>query len=162
VGTESRAEYLDLELYGELGAEHVAERVRARLPEGFRLLSCDRLRGSEDALNRSIRGIEYRVELPEGAPDASERIARFAALPAASVLREREGKRSIQIDLKAAVHGLAATGPRELRFTLRAGEMEAVARPAELLAALFGAEWTKPGVARLVRENAVFGVPSVS
>jgi radical SAM family uncharacterized protein/radical SAM-linked protein len=162
VGTESRAEYLDLELYGELRAEDVAERVRARLPQGFRLLSCDRLQGSEAALNRSIRGIEYRVELPEGAPDASERIAQFTALPAASVLREREGKRSIQIDLKAAVHGLAATGPRELRFTLRAGEMEAVARPAELLAALFGAEWTKPGVARLVRENAVFGAPSVS
>jgi radical SAM-linked protein len=160
VGTESQAEYLDLELYGELSAEDVAARVRAQLPEGFRLLSCERLIGGEHALNRTIRGIEYRVELPEGAPDVAQRIADFSALPAALVLREREGKKPVQIDLKSAVHGLAASGPRELRFTLRAGETEAVARPSELLTALFGAEWVKPGVARLVRENAIFGAPA--
>jgi radical SAM family uncharacterized protein/radical SAM-linked protein len=160
VGTESRAEYLDLELFGEASADDVAARVRAQLPEGFRLLSCERRTGTEEALNRTIRGIEYRVELPEGAPDAGERIARFAALPEASVLREREGKKPVAVDLKSAVDGLAAVGPREVRFTLRAGEGAAVARPAELLGAVFGPEWVRPGVARLVRENVVFGAPA--
>jgi hypothetical protein len=29
-----------------------------------------------------------------------------------------------------------------------------------LLSALFGPEWVKPGVARIVRENVVFGAPA--
>ena len=74
-------------------------------------------------------------------------------------MREREEKKPVRIDLKAAVQGLAAEGPHVLRFTLKAGEAEAVARPAELLAALFGAEFVKPGVARLVRESVIFGAP---
>ena len=61
-----------------------------------------------------------------------------------------------EIDLKRAVDGLRAVGPRELLFTLRAGESAAVARPSELLSELFGAQWVKPGIARLVRENAIF------
>jgi hypothetical protein len=75
------------------------------------------------------------------------------------VLREREGKRPVRVDLKKSVDGLVAAGAREIRFTLRAGEPEAVARPSELLAVLFGADMVKPGVARLVRENVVFGPP---
>src|SRR5204863_3488763 len=36
VGTESRAEYLDLELFGLQAADDVARKVRAELPDGFR------------------------------------------------------------------------------------------------------------------------------
>ncbi len=160
VGTESRAEYLDLELFGTQEAAEVATRVGANLPEGFRLLSCEALGPGGESLNRTIRGIEYRVELPEGAPDAAQRLAEFVAAGEATVLREREGKQPVRIDLRTSVAGLAASGPREIRFTLRAGENEAVARPAELLTALFGAELTRPGVARIVRENAIFGTPA--
>jgi hypothetical protein len=135
--------------------------VRAELPEGFRLLSCEPIDRASPALNQSIRGIEYRVELPDTAPDAAERLAAFAAQNAACIVREREGKTPVRLDLKAAVQGLAAEGPHVLRFTLRAGEAEAVARPVELLTALFGAECVKPGIARLVRENVVFGAPAV-
>jgi hypothetical protein len=76
------------------------------------------------------------------------------------VLREREGKAPVRIDLKSAVHALSAGGPREVRFTLRAGETQATARPSELLAALFGADWVKPGVARIIREEVLFGAPA--
>jgi hypothetical protein len=99
------------------------------------------------------------VELPDAAPDAEERLAAFALQPEAFILREREGKRPVRVDLKAAALSLVADGPRGLLFTLKAGEAEAVARPAELLAALFGAELVRPGVARLVREKVVFGAP---
>jgi radical SAM-linked protein len=160
VGTESRAEYLDLELFGVQQAGEVAARVQGELPQGFRLLSCEALAAGGESLTRTIRGIEYRVELPDEAPDAPQRLAEFAAQPEASVVREREGKQPVRIDLKRAVEGLTATGAREIRFTLRAGETEAVARPSELLAALFGAEATRPGVARIVRESVIFGTPA--
>jgi radical SAM-linked protein len=160
VGTESRAEYLDLELHGAPDAADVAERVRRELPQGFGLLSCERVDDGSESLSRVIRAIEYRVELPDGAPDAGEQLAQFVARPEAAVVREREGKDPVRIDLKAAVQSLAAASPRELRFTLRAGENHATARPSELLSALFSAEWVKPGVARIVRENVVFGAPA--
>ena len=160
VGTESRAEYLDLELFGTHDANGIAAVVRSNLPEGFLLLSCEELPPGGDSLTRIIRGIRYRVELPEGAPDAAERLAGFAARAEATVLREREGKRPVRVDLKTSVDGLVADGPREIRFTLRAGEPEAVARPSELLSALFGEELVRPGVTRLIRESVVFGPPA--
>jgi radical SAM-linked protein len=159
VGTESRAEYLDLELYGAQDADDVAARVRAELPDGFRLLSCEPLpRG--DSLSRTIRAIDYRVELPEDAPDAGERLAWFSALPASAILREREGKTPVRVDLKASIQRIAATSARELRFTLRAGEKDATARPSEVLAELFGPEAARPGAARIVREEVAFGSPA--
>jgi len=160
VGTESLAEYLDLELFGAQRPDEVGGRIAAHLPEGFKLLGCEELRPGGESLSRTIRGIEYRVELPEDAPDAGERLSSFFAAPAATVLREREGKKPIAVDLRNAVEGLQATGPREIRFTLRAGGNEAVARPSELLSAIFGAELTRPGVARIVRERALFGTPA--
>src|SRR5262249_59020152 len=75
VGTESRAEYLDLELFGVQEAGAVAASVRAYLPEGVRLLSCEAVSPGGPSLMRTIRGIEYRVQLPEGSPDAAERLA---------------------------------------------------------------------------------------
>ena len=160
VGTESRAEFLDLELHGMADPEHVAAHIRRKLPEGFRLLSCARVPDGSESLSRTIRAIEYRVEMPDGAPDVAERLQQFTARSEATVMREREDKAPLRIDLKAAVDGLRADGPRELRFKLRAGEASATARPSELLSALFGPEWVKPGVARIVREDVVFGTPA--
>src|SRR5207302_9755405 len=113
-----------------------------------------------DSLSRVIRGIEYLVDLPDGAPDVPDRLAAVAARSEASVVREREGKDPQRIDLKAAVQRLEPAGSRSLRFTLRAGETHATARPSELLGALFGPEWVQPGIARIVRENVVFGAPA--
>ena len=160
VGVESVAEYLDLELTGVQDAAEVEARVRTELPGGLRLLSCERLDGNGPALSQAIRAIEYSAELPEGAPDAPGRVEAFAARAEAVVVRQREGKPPQRIDLKAALSGLGATSARGLRFTLRAGEAEATARPAELLAELFGAEWVRPGVARVVRCAVVFGAPA--
>ncbi|HUJ26409.1 MAG TPA: hypothetical protein VLW85_10340, partial [Myxococcales bacterium] len=96
---------------------------------------------------------EYLVELPV---DVQAAVANFRG---GKLLREREGKQPVEIDLGKAVADLRAAGPNVLRFTLRAGQSEAVARPSELLGALFGEEHVRPGVARLVRENVVFGPP---
>lgn len=159
MGTESQAEYLDLELYGLQEPEHVAAHVRRELPAGLRLLDCERIDGKSAALNQTIRGIEYLVELPEGAPEAAEKVAGFAARDSVRILREREGKTPAAIDLKHGVESLRALSTTELSFTLRAGEGEATARPAELLRELFGAEWAQPGVARLQRVAVIFGAP---
>src|SRR5262249_10334330 len=108
VGTESRAEYLDVELFGALDADDVAERVRAELPQGFSLLECAPLDPGLPSLNQSIRGIAYLVELPQTARDPAEALASFGE---AKIVREREGKQPIEIDLSKSVSGLRAEGP---------------------------------------------------
>ena len=104
----------------------------------------------------------WLAELPADAAveqSAAERVAAFWSAQEARVTREREGKSSQDIDLKEAIQKLEAVGPRSVRFTLRAGEEKATARPGELLGWMFGAEATRPGVLRLLREEAVFGAP---
>ena len=150
VGTESQAEYLDVELFGVHDPAQVAERFRRELPEGFRLLDCAPLSREAPSLSRSICGIAYSVELPV---EVGPAVAGFSG---GTVLREREGKKPVEIDLAKSIDGLQATGPNTLRFTLKSGEAEAVARPSELLEHLFGKEHVKPGVARLLREDAIF------
>ena len=160
VGVESRAEYLDLELFGVQRADDVAAHIRKELPQGFRLLEVAPLAKGSPSLSQCVRGIRYLAELPEEAGDVEAALAAFAAAPGALVTREREGKPPQRIDLKAAVTGLVAVGPRAVRFTLRAGENEATARPGELLGHLFGPAPVKPGVARILREEAIFGEPA--
>lgn len=156
VGTESRAEYLDLELYGTPAPEEVAALVRAELPAGFRLLECARLPAGAPSLNQGISGFQMRVELPPGAPDAAARLAAFAAQERVVIHRQREGKAPVPVDLRAAVADLRAEGPGAFTFLLRAGQGEVSARPSELLAHLFGAEHVKAGEVRIVREAARF------
>ncbi len=162
VGAESFAEYFDLELYGTLLPEHVAAHIAKELPQGLRLLSVEPLSKGAPSLSQGVRGMTWLAELPEDAAQtAEERVAAFFSAEEARVTREREGKASQAIDLKEAVQKLEAVGPRAVRFTLRAGEEKATARPGELLGWMFGPEATRPGVLRMVREEAIFGAPVV-
>ncbi|MBS2023565.1 MAG: TIGR03960 family B12-binding radical SAM protein [Deltaproteobacteria bacterium] len=156
VGTESEAEYLDLELFGTPDPAHVARHISAELPLGFRLLACEPVPASAPSVSASIRGLRLRLELPEGAPSLAGPLETLAQTPRALVMREREGKAPTPIDLKTAVSELVLEGERTLRFLLRTGEGEATARPAELITHLVGAEWAAPGVTRIVREGVVF------
>jgi len=167
VGTESEAEYLDLELHGAHAAAEVGEKIRAQLPPGFRLLEIAELPPGTASLSRAIRGLVFRVELPErssalgadlSAMAVGARVAAFLAQPQVLIARERKDKPVVSIDLRAAVSELSLE-ERTLRFTLRAGETEATARTGELLAHLFGAAFEESGEARIVREAVIFGAP---
>ncbi len=161
VGTESEAEYLDLELHGTHSAEEIGARIRAELPPGFRLLEIVPLAPGAPSLNRAIRGLVFRVELPARVLDAQARVAEFLSQQRVLVVRERAGKSPVEIDLRAAVSGLSLDGSQTLLLTLRAGEETATARPWELLSHLFGAALEESGDARIVRQAALFGSPVV-
>jgi radical SAM-linked protein len=156
VGIESDAEHLDLDLTideaAPIGAEEVAERLRIQLPTGLRLLDVRALPAGAPSLGSAIRALQHSALLPESAPPAEERVAAFWASAEASVVREREGKPPQRINLKETVLALEAEGPRRVRFTVRAGEGGATARPSELLCYLFGEASTQPGLASIRRE----------
>ena len=64
--------------------------------------------------------------------------------------------------MRGIIVSLIADGPRSFRVALRAGENEATARPGEIIGRLLGAEWGRPGVARIVREDVIFGEAAVA
>ncbi len=161
VGTASEAEWLDVELLGTPHIDEVAEQIRRALPPGFALLEAQRLLPGAVSLNRAIRGLTFRVALAAAAPALPSRVAEFLARERVEATRLREGKAPAVLDLRAAVLALEAEGESVLRFTLRAGEGEATARPAELLAHLLGEESARAPGLRIVREAAIFGEPVI-
>ncbi len=170
VGVESRAEFADLELVGEISAERVREVLSAQMPGGFELLECSPLRRDEAPLSESIEQQHFRVRFPESFSDGfvSERVARFAAAEKIEFVRERgleriSGRRTartvrrIPLDMKQLVTRLSLDRGREVVFSIRSGKQEAGSvRPSEVLEALVGPEAHRPSGIRLLKEGVSF------
>jgi radical SAM-linked protein len=157
VGVESRAELIDLELVGVVDAGAVAAALSPELPEGLTLLSAE-----------ALRSMHYVAVFPGDSwsvPLLAERVDAFLGLERAVVVREaapknRDRKRhqkfavkkQREIDLKDIVTHLAVEGPGRVAFSLRA-DPSGSARPAEVLAAIFGEAGKPPTGVKLLKEG---------
>jgi len=167
VGIESRAEFFDLELLGEVDPAEVARALEPQWPHGFALLELSRIDRKAPSLSESIAEQRYRVRLPESVTvdELSARLVAFHAAPTLPISRKdrsdapSNSRRPVpprrSIDVKAAVVKLEEAGPRELLLSLKAGR-EASARPSEVLQALFGPEQPVPTGIRLAKEDVSF------
>jgi len=169
VGLESRSEYLDLELIGARDAAEVGRRLGGALPKGLSLLEARRIDPGTPSLSESVRAVHYRVEFPEGwsAEALARRIEDFHSAEQSVVRRSapprpRDKKRNQrlaaprerEIDLKEIVTHLSVEGPGRVAFSLRA-DPSGSARPAEVLAAVFG-DGTPPKGVRIFKEGVSF------
>jgi radical SAM family uncharacterized protein/radical SAM-linked protein len=169
VGVESRCEYLDLEIEGSVEADEVARRLAAALPMGLSVEEARALHPRAPSISSSLRVVHYLAEFPGDwtAEALSERIRRFHESGQALVHRSappsgRERKRGEkiaqgkgrEIDLKHMVTHLALEGDVRVAFSLRA-DPSGSAKPAEVLAAIFGAG-VPPGGVKLLKEGASF------
>jgi radical SAM-linked protein len=167
VGVESHCEHIDLELIGAVEAATVAERFAPQLPAGLRLLDASVLDAQAPSVAESLRAIHYRAEFPADVWDEgalSEKVAAFRdadqavvtrAAPPKNRQRKRNQKIAVkkrrEIDLKAIVTHLAVEGPGTVAFSLKA-DPSGSARPAEVLAAIFGDGEPPQGV-KLLKEG---------
>ncbi|HTP50090.1 MAG TPA: TIGR03960 family B12-binding radical SAM protein [Anaeromyxobacteraceae bacterium] len=169
VGLESRSEYLDLELLGARDAVEVGRRLAAALPSGLTLLEARRIDPGTPSLSESVRSVHYRVEFPErwSAEALTQRIEHFHSAEQAVVRRSapprpRDKKRNQrlaaprerEINLKEIVTHLSVEGPGRVAFSLKA-DPSGSARPAEVLAAVFG-DGTPPKGVRILKEGVSF------
>lgn len=175
VGIESRAEYVDLELMGLVDPEAVQAAFGPQLPGGFALLGVSALDPKAPSLSESIVAQQYRIRFPESvsADELAARVAAFEAAESVQITREgradaprnsraARGKPTAKaVDVKAMVTGLAQVAPRELVLSVRAGQ-QGSARPAEVLAALFGPGGQVPPGVRLSKEEVSFAPPPPS
>jgi len=170
VGVESVCEHLDLELCGPAAADDVAARLGRELPPGLSLLGAELLDPGAPSVSEAQRAVHYRAEIPEDsfpAPALREAVESFLQAGQALVTRvappknrtrgrqqKVAGRKQREIDLKQIVTHLAVEGPGVVAFSLRA-DPSGSAKPAEVLAAIFGGNAAPRGV-KLLKEGVSF------
>jgi radical SAM family uncharacterized protein/radical SAM-linked protein len=171
VGVESLCEYLDLELVGAADPAEVLRRLAPELPEGLRVQEAAEVDPKAPSISEAQRAVHYRAEFPTESWDQAlleERVLGFHDAGQAVVTRtvapknRHRGrgqkvavKKGREIDLKEIVTHLAVEGPRSVAFSLKA-DPSGSAKPAEVLAAIFGEDGTPPRGVKVLKEGVSF------
>ncbi len=168
VGVESRCELIDLELVGEVEAADVAARLAPELPEGLSVDSVELIPLGAPSIGETLRAMHYVAVFPED-PWADGRLGdlvdAYLAQERAVVHRTQApknkdrkrhqkiaGRKQREIDLKDIVTHVGVEGPNRVAFSLRV-DPAGSARPAEVLAAIFGDESGPPLGVKLLKEG---------
>jgi radical SAM-linked protein len=142
-GAESVAEYLDVELSGDVDPAALPAELSPALPVGVDVTAAVAVDGRAPSLQQDVTSCVWVVELPELGEDGVAALAREVLdAPTLAATRERKGK-PVTDDLRPAILSLTADGttltfelatqPRGVRPT----EVLAVVRP-DLLASAAG------------------------
>ncbi len=123
VGVASEAEYMDLELTHDPGADAVGEALAPQLPPGIAILRLRQIPATgQPALMAVVNLAAYRISLPlTGGDAAMEALGRFNAAAAVPYVKENpKGKK--EIDVKNYVSEIAADpGPDGLKLAVEVG-----------------------------------------
>jgi radical SAM-linked protein len=131
LGFSSRCEVVDLRLERDVPLDGLTARIQSAVPPGLTILAVEQQDEGAPALGRLIESAEYEVALlePVDLDDLRQQIA--ALMAAASLSRERRGKR---YDLRPLIDELTLrpSDPPILQMRLAAREA-ATGRPDEIL-----------------------------
>lgn len=131
VGVESHAEYMDMEVMPEFGAERVRDELNRVLPEGVTVLEAAEIPLRALSLSVIISAFTYRVSLPASIRlDLAACVDQFLARDSSICRREKKGK-TVEFDLRREVVELTAEG-HALEMVVGRG------KPLEVAAAVTG------------------------
>jgi len=169
VGVESGCEHLDLELVGIHDAAEVVERLRAQMPSGLPVHEGRTIDPRTPSISESLLAVHYVAEFTEewglerlekharAFQDAEKSIVRRAAPPRARGRGRGEkiaSGKAREINLKEIVTHLAVEAEGRVAFSLKA-DPSGSAKPAEVLAAIFGSGAPPRGV-KVLKEGVSF------
>ena len=148
----------------------MGDRLARELPPGLTILSAELLDPRAPSISESQRAVHYRVEFPGNTWEEEElrdRVEAFLGVDQAVVTRavpqknrprgrhqKVAARKEREIDLKRLVTHLAVEGPGVVAFSLRA-DPSGSAKPAEVLAAIFG-DGTAPAGVKVLKEGVSF------
>jgi radical SAM family uncharacterized protein/radical SAM-linked protein len=105
MGVESEAELVDIELFEPLAADEVAQRLNARLPEGFTIIAAEIPAAGTPSPSASVAASIYRVPLPEGGIDLERKLGDFLASERVEAVQIKKGLEK-KVDLRGDVIAL--------------------------------------------------------
>ncbi len=149
LGMESLCERMIITLASPRTPAEIVRRLRPQLPAGLDIVGCEPFqRAKTDA---SL--VSYRVQL-SGAHFPTEPLETLARRSEFFFERLNRKGRLKKIDLKAMLNAIERVAPDTLEFTLR-HKMEALVRPADVLAHLFGFDTGMIKKARVIKLHAM-------
>lgn len=149
VGVESCAEYMDMEIDADYGADRVKEELNRVLPEGMEILDCREIPLRAESLSVIIDKIWYRVTLPDPIVlDLPSCAANFLARETCPLHREKRGKTQ-DFDLRRELTEVKADA-RSLKMLVGRG------KPLEFAAAITGLSPAELADARIEKLDVVF------
>jgi radical SAM family uncharacterized protein/radical SAM-linked protein len=168
VGLESRCEVADLELHGPAEAVELERLLAPQLPDGLALLGVEVLQPGAPGIGELLRAFHYTAVFPRdfwSEAQLMERVEAFQGQASAIIHRTAAPKnkdrrrhqkiaerKQREIDLKEIVTHLALDGPDRVAFSLRV-DPAGSARPAEVLASLFGEHGIPPAGVKVLKEG---------
>ncbi len=141
VGVEGNAEYIDVNVEGNLFEEHLADRLNRVLPEGITVTGVNWIPHQAPAISSIIRFGEYLLEIPKDLlpRDPRKEIQVFLDREVIRITRRRKRKEKT-FDLKPMVISLKVAAETDNTFSILAliqtGDQGGL-RPDELLKTLF-------------------------
>jgi radical SAM-linked protein len=134
VGTESEAEYLDMDTDPFVDIRQAAQSLNSSLPEGLRIVQARTVPRNAPSLSGSIGRYVYAVAVPSAHRSGlAERIQGFLALGA--VIVEKDGK---QKDIRPGIESIGLKGPSLVEIVLQDSE-KAKPRIQDVVGKLFDA-----------------------
>ena len=137
VGTESLAEYLDIDLIKEITAkQEFLLRINRQLPEGIKVLSvADMVDRKTEAAVKNLTCYTISLARDLSAEDR-DALNNFMAGDSFTIIKTRKGRQRM-LDVRKQVKSLAVTGHNSLEMVLLSQEGRAAGKPVEILQAVF-------------------------
>jgi radical SAM-linked protein len=137
-GSESLAEYLDVELEVPVPAPEVSARLVGHFPEGIHITAAGELSGQGGSLQQDVIACTWEIEVPGFDRDALQHVVENALLASSLPVRRQRKGREEDDDLRPSVRELAVGTVSEGSCVLRAelGTRPRGVRPSELGRAL--------------------------
>jgi radical SAM family uncharacterized protein/radical SAM-linked protein len=134
VGTESEAEYFDMDTDPFVDIRQAAQSLNSSLPEGLRIVQARTVPKNTPSLSGSIGRYVYAVAVPTAhAAALAERVQDFLAL--GTVIVEKDGK---QKDIRPGIESIGLKGPFLVEIVLQDSE-KAKPRIQDVVGMLFNA-----------------------
>ena len=149
VGMESLQEHFYLDVFDELSAQDVVERLNHQLPEGIRVLGC-RPAGPKPLKNNPAEA-SYLVTKKDGFFDEKELKCFVNSYEVMFTRKTRKGKNK-KVDLKEMVLQIEMLTPNRLRMTL-CSEPGKTIRPYEVIDKIFSLSKEEIQQAKIVKIN---------
>ncbi len=105
VGVTSECEYFDLELNGDVECEYVIKELNSALPDGFKVLTCEKLEKAKGLMSLVTEAI-YEVSLILNTDDIEKEIQKLNDIFSGNeIICEKQGKngKEEQIDIKPLI-----------------------------------------------------------
>jgi len=136
-GYESAAEYLDVEVEGELELDGIARRLGEHLPDGVDVVGVVPVAAGEPSLQEAVTSCTWQVELPGVERHWLEAVVSdLLARPEIPIRRNRKGT-EIDADLRPGIRRLRVEGtPSGTQMTAELSTGPSGARPEELIRAV--------------------------